>query len=273
MRKAPIPLMLCAVLAVAPLAGCHKVKARAELKEGNQLYKEEKYKEALEQFKLGVQLDPTLTFAQRSVGLTAMALFKPGDKSRQNMQYADLAVDAFQKYLRDYPQDAKVEDYLVGMWVSSEQYDKAVTYLKKQRQEHPENAKYTQGIVGVLIKAMRFQDAFNFVADKAPRDAGLWYNVGTQAWSKSYNDPTVSFDDRVKVVDLGLQAMQRAVDSKPDYMEAMVYYNLLYREKAKLTLDEKVKAELIAKANEWRDKALALKNKGKQPTPKPSAAR
>ena len=119
MRKAPIPLMLCAVLAVAPLAGCHKVKARAELKEGNKLYKEEKYKEALDQFKLGIQSDPTLTFAQRSVGLTAMALFKPGDKTKQNMQYADLAVDAFQKYLRDYPQDSKVEDYLLGMWVSS----------------------------------------------------------------------------------------------------------------------------------------------------------
>ena len=124
-----------------------------------------------------------------------------------------------------------------------------------------------------MIRAMRFQDAFDYVADKAPRDATLWYNVGTQAWSKSYNDPTVSFEDRVKVVDLGLQAMQRAVDNKPDYMEAMVYYNLLYREKAKLVLDEKAKADLLAKANEWRDKALALKNKGKQPTPTSSAAR
>ena len=35
--------------------------------------------------------------------------------------------------------------------------------------------------------------------------------------------------------------MQRAVEVKPDYMEAMVYYNLLYREKAKLDLDPKKK--------------------------------
>ena len=47
----------------------------------------------------------------------------------------------------------------------------------------------------------------------------------------------------------------------PDYFEAMVYYNLLYREKAKLQTDEAKKAEYTAKANEWVDKAKALRKK------------
>ncbi len=56
---------------------------------------------------------------------------------------------------------------------------------------------------------------------------------------------------RGKVVDTGLQAAQKAVTLKPDYFEAMAYYNLLFREKAKLELDPVKAQEWIAKAEEW----------------------
>ena len=55
--------------------------------------------------------------------------------------------------------------------------------------------------------------------------------------------------------------MEEALRINPNYFEAMVYYNLLYREKAKLQTDEAKKAEYTAKANEWVDKAKALRKK------------
>lgn len=275
MRKSPVPFVLCALVVLAPLVGCQKIQARADFKRGNKFYKDENYKAALSEFQNGLRLDPNADFAWRSVGLSAMALFRPGDKSPDNLKFADTAVDAFQKYLKFKPQDSRTEEYLVGLWVNAEQYDKAIDYLKKQRQAHPEDTKLNQGIVSVMIKALRFKDALDWANDHARKDAQLYYQVGTQAWSKSYNDPTVTLDDRIKIVDIGLDAMQRAVEERPDYMEAMVYYNLLYREKAKLTLDPKVKDQLLAKADEWRTKALELKDRQKQkpPTPQPSAAK
>ncbi|MGE5235320.1 MAG: tetratricopeptide repeat protein [Acidobacteriota bacterium] len=272
MRKASIPFALCALLIVAPLVGCNKIQARAELKKGNKFYKEEAYKDALTQFQRGLQLDPAATFAWRSVGLASMALFKPGVTSAENTKYADLAVDAFQKYLKEYPQDRKVEEYLVGMWVNSGQYDKAIAYLKQQRLNQPENTKLNGAIVNVMIKASRFKDALDFVDNYGRRDPQLYYTIETQAWSRSYNDPTVTLEDRKQVVDLGLQAAQKAVDARPDYMEAMVYYNLLYREKAKLTLDPKEQDALKAKADEWRDKALAIRERQKAAGTKPLPA-
>jgi tetratricopeptide (TPR) repeat protein len=269
MRKASIPFALCVLLVVAPLVGCNKIQARIELKKGNKFYKDEMYKDALKQFQEGLQLDPAATFAWRSVGLTAMALFKPGVTSAENTKYADLAIDAFQKYLADYPQDRKVEEYLVGMWVNSAQYDKAITYLMKQRQDQPENTKFNSAIVNVMIKASRFQDALNFVDNYGRHDPQLYYMIETQAWSRSYNDPTVTLEDRKQIVDIGLEAAQKAVDARADYMEAMVYYNLLYREKAKLTLDPKEQDALKAKADEWRDKALAIRDKQKAASSKP----
>jgi len=263
MRKTHLAVVLCVATAVVPLTGCSKVKARAEMQKGTRYYKDEAYKAALEKFQLSLRLDPTLTPAWRSVGLTAMALYRPGNDSPENLQFADTALTAFQNYLKAHPGDAKVEDYLVTTWINLGRFDDAIKYLKAQRNAHPENTKLSTAIVTVMIKANRYQDALEFANSYMRKDPAIYYLIGTNAWSKSYNDPTTSYEDRVQIVDLGLQAVQRAVDVKPDYMEAMVYYNLLYREKAKLDLDPKKKDQWTALADEWRNKAMALRERQK----------
>jgi hypothetical protein len=112
------------------------------------------------------------------------------------------------------------------------------------------------------------------VNSKCRNDAQMYFTIGTNAWSKSYNDPTTTYEDRVKIVDLGIQAIQRAVETKADFWEAMGYYNLLYREKAKLDLDPKVKEEWTKLADEWRARAIATKDKLKGlPAVPPSSPR
>jgi tetratricopeptide (TPR) repeat protein len=263
MRKTHVAAILCVALATLPLSGCNKVKARAEMKKGNRYYKDEAYKDALAQFQKSLSLDPALSAAWRSVGLTAMALYRPGNDTPENVKYAETALDAFKKYLAANPHDAKTEDYLVTTWINLGRFDDAIKYLKQQRSEHPENAKLSTAVVTVMIKAGRFQDALDFANTFARNDASMFYLVGTNAWSKSYNDPTTAYDERVKVVDIGIQAVQRACDLKPDYMEAMVYFNLLYREKAKLDLDPKKKDYWTSLADEWRNKAMALRERQK----------
>lgn len=270
MRKSHLAAALCIVVAALPLSGCSKVKARSEMKKGNRYYKDEAYKDALAQFQKSLTLDPSLTPAWRSVGLTAMALYRPGNESAENVKYATTAIEAFQKYLAEFPDDAKTEDYLVTTWINLGRYDDAIKYLKKQRTEHPENTKLTSAVVNVMIKGGRYQEALEFANSYARNDAPIYYLIATNAWSKSYNDPTTPYEERVSVVDLGLQAVQRAVEVKSDYMEAMVYYNLLYREKAKLDLDPKKKDYWTAQADEWRNKAMALRERSKSASSAPS---
>src|SRR5271154_714050 len=87
------------------LSGCRQLEARVELKKGNSLYQQEQYSEAIKQFQKGLELDPSDTFAWRSVGLSALALYRPGDDSPQNLAYARTATEAFQNYLKDTPDD------------------------------------------------------------------------------------------------------------------------------------------------------------------------
>src|ERR1700734_436482 len=107
MRRS-LALAALAFLAVPLLGGCRQLQARVELKKGNSLYAQEQYSEAIKQFQKGIELDPSDTFAWRSVGLAALALYRPGDDSPKNLEYARIATQAFENYLKDNPDDAKV---------------------------------------------------------------------------------------------------------------------------------------------------------------------
>src|SRR5438045_2441792 len=62
MARSSMFLSILCLVAVIPLSGCQKIEARMEMKKGNSAYKLEKYKDALEFFQRGLDLDPDATF-------------------------------------------------------------------------------------------------------------------------------------------------------------------------------------------------------------------
>jgi tetratricopeptide (TPR) repeat protein len=250
------------LLLLLPALGCNKFKARAELKHGNALYANEQFKGALAQFQKGLELDPDATFAWRSAGLSALALYKPGDTSAANVKYATTATDAFEKYLVDFPEDEKVREYLLSTYVNAKMYDKAMAYLEEQKRLHPNDSQIVNAQVRLLIQSGDFPKAEQLAQDyNGPKRHELLYTIGFGAWTEAYNNPELDHEHRTQMVDTGLAALERALQAKPDYFEAMVYYNLLYREKAKLETDATKRMEYIAKADEWKEKATVLGKK------------
>jgi tetratricopeptide (TPR) repeat protein len=263
--KRPIPVLLALLLLTPFLGGCHKVRARVEMKKGNERYLNENYREALTQYQKGLELDPSATFAWRSVGLSALALYKPGDNSRANREMGDLAVKAFESYLEDYPDDEKVRDYLISTYVNSKKYDQALAYLEKQAQADPANSNIQTSRIRLLIEAGRVPEARQLANQLPPNQAKAeaLYTLGVGAWDAAFHgkNTTMPAAEQEKRIDEALAGMEEALRINPDYFEAMVYYNLLFREKAKLQTDEAKKLEYTAKANEWVDRAKALRKK------------
>jgi tetratricopeptide (TPR) repeat protein len=272
----PKPVVLALLLMAPVLVGCHKVQARVELKKGNAMYMNESYRGALVQYQKGLELDPDATFAWRSVGLSALALYHPGDESPQNRQYGDLAIQAFQKYLADYPDDQKVYDYMMATLVNAKRFDDALAYLAKEAQAKPNDPNIQATRVRILIQAGKLQEAWQ-LAQQVPTasKAEALYSIGVSAWDKSYHDANIDHDTRAGIVDMGLKAMDEALKVKPDYFEAMTYYNLLYREKAKLETDANLRLQDTALADEWLKKAMEQRKKSMAKpaaTPTPSTA-
>jgi hypothetical protein len=116
-------------------------------------------------------------------------------------------------------------------------------------------AQYT---VGVMIYNRLFQKGG---ADKAAYDPRPDPNADPKAPPKT--PPPFTMGDlmgaeRVRVADLGIQYMNRALEIRPNYREAMGFMSLLYRQKAFGFLDKPVEWELwVNTAEEWRGKANA----------------
>jgi tetratricopeptide (TPR) repeat protein len=258
-RSAVIPMMLLLTLA---LTGCERVRARAELKQGNEYYAKEQYRAALKQFQKGLEMDPDATFAWRSVGLTALALYQPGNTTPENVGFAETAIDAFEKYLETNPESEnreKVQDYLLTTYVNAKKYDEALAYIEQQQRSRPNDPQLLSYRVRILVQADRLDEAMRLAMQQTGEGkAESLYSIGVASWNKSYNDPSLNVEARTRVVDTGMTAMKTAIDTKRDYAQAMAFYNLLLREKAKLETDAMKRQEYMTEALEWARKAGEL---------------
>jgi len=261
-----------AALLILSATGCGKVQARADLKKGNSYYQQEQYSKALDSYQKGLELDPDATFAWRSVGLAALALYRPGDESPKNVGYASTAVDAFEKYLADYPDDEKIPEYLMSTYVNAKKYDDAIAFIDRRIQEKPEQAaKLQRAKITILTQAGRLDRAFKLIDElKGEERAQALYSIGVSAWDKVFHDPgTLDYESRGRLVDMGLDAIKKALEVKPDYFEAMVYYGLLFRQKAALETDPEQRLADEETARQWQQKALELRKKS-QPAQAPA---
>jgi tetratricopeptide (TPR) repeat protein len=274
MRRSLV-LVALALLALPLLGGCRRLQARVELKKGNSLYVQEQYSAAMVEYQKGLELDPSDTFAWRSVGLSALALYRPGDDSPKNLEYGRIAADAFEKYLKENPEDAKVQDYLMSILVSSKQYQQALAFVDQLQQQHPNEAndpKWNKYRVNVLIQAGRLPDAEQLaLKTPGPEQPVSLYSIGVEAWHKVFNNNTIDFATKQQLVELGLRALRKAVEIKPDYFDAMFYLGLELREKAKLETDGNARTADVDEAEIWLKKGLELRKKAQATAPKTAA--
>ncbi len=235
------------------------MQARMEFKQGNSSYKTESYREAIKYYKRGLELDPGAVQVWRSVGLAAMAVYRPGDTSKQNLAYAEEALQAFEKFSAAFPEDAKVKDYILTILMSSERYDDALKRLRSRSATNPNDKENNQAIATVLIRAGKLDDAIAFVKGLSSRADGVTnYTVGVACWDKAYHDPVLSPEQRGVIVDAGIDFLRKSVSLTPDSFDSLVYLNLILREKAKLEVDPEKQQALIAEAVIYQDKAKAI---------------
>lgn len=247
------------------VGGCDRLAARMEFKQGNSEYRNESYRTAIAAYEKGLALDPEAKEVWRSLGLAAMALYRPGDVSPANLAYAKRAVEAFESYLAVHPDDEKVREYLLTTLLNSEQYDAALVRLEEAARSHPDDPRLEDGIVSVLLRAKRLDDAVARVrAQGAKASYASTYAIGVYCWDKAYRDPLLDAAARSAMVETGISMLRRAVELQPQAFESNVYLNLILREKVKLEPDPEVQQTILAEATIYQEKAKAIAQAKKQ---------
>lgn len=272
------------LLAVSLLTGCNKIKSKQEIKKGNEFLKAAQYLPALSSYQEALRLDPAETKLNKHIGIAYMGLYQPGSKHPKDLEYASKAIEHLKTYVEHYPDDKKALEYLVSMYLNTDRYDDAINFYQNQiLKRDPKDSKAMQSVAMLYFKKGDFDNGVIWLKKRLEIEGNnpeVYYLIGVQAWDRSYNYPDLDPAMRAKIVDDGLQSLNKAVELKPDYFEAITYINLLYREKAKMETDPAKKQEYLDTANKYLQQALEMRKAAQEkakaeaasgaPTPEPA---
>jgi tetratricopeptide (TPR) repeat protein len=252
-------LTLAAVaLALISSLGCDKLKARDQLNKGVKAYKDNHYEQAIDHFQQSVRLDPSLINARMYLATAYVSQYIPGVDDPDNLRTAQSAIDEYQKVIAMNPsRDQKVNS--------------------------------AKGIAYLYLNMKKWDDAKKFyrmASDLDPNDPEPYYSVGVIDWTACYQPRmeeraklgmkpeehlSASNKDQKKVcaelkvknapaIQEGIDSLNKAIQLRPDYDDAMAYMNLMYREKADVECDDPAgRTEDLKTADHWVDETMRVK--------------
>lgn len=151
---------------------------------------------------------------------------------------------------------------LAKIYEDSGLYDDAESTLLKAKEVRPDDASVYLQLAGYYNRQGQFDQTIEALQQRAkiePDNPEAYYTIATYYWEKAYRDFNLDEDTKREYVMAGLDAVNKALEIKDDYSEAMVYKNILLRLQANMEKDQdKIKA-LIAEADELRDRAEELR--------------
>lgn len=248
---------------MSSLASAQSAAAQAEMAAGNEAYKNSQYQDATRHFKNAATVDPQNVDAHRYLAISYSQQYIPGVGTPENDDYAQQAINEYNIVLELDP--------------SSINSVKGIAYLELERRHYDEAKKYYRKAI-----------------DMNASDANAYYSLGVMDWSVSYAErmklrnaeklkPDDPFVDSPKCEELkesnedsvkdGIDMLNKAIELRKDYDDAMAYMNLMYREKADIECNDMDSyAKDLETADHWVDVTMETKKakahaQSKQGTP------
>lgn len=257
----------------------NRLKANYATKQGNEAYKAQDFLKAIEWYRYATYLNADLDIAYYHSALSYLALYRPGSKHPKDIRYSQQAISNLKRYLAVHPDSEDAKNYLLTAYLGAESYDEAAQFFEaelKARGGDTETASKLMQIIGVIYtKKGDFDTALEWYkkrADLEKDNAEVLYTIGVLCWDKVYKGGmTLDLQRRNELIEMGLDYLNRAAALRQDYMEAISYINLMYREKAKsaqMVGDNESFAKWTEEANKYMKQALELRKKAMAATQK-----
>jgi len=253
--------LLGAVLLSLPFSsGCQKLRARDQLNKGVAAFRNAQFQTAIMHFKTAVGLDPTLLNAKLYLATAYFNQYIPSGESPENLKIAQQAIDAFEDVLKSDPNNSNAIASIAQIYYYEKNFDKSKEYQRRLLQADPNNPVpyYWIGVLDWAICYPRFvQMRRDLKIDypKDPKDPSSLppFPAKARVQLEDQNGPLVKE---------GVEVLEKAVQLKSNDSEAMVYLNLVYRQKADLEADASAREADLKQAEDWVEKALALRKAG-----------
>jgi Tetratricopeptide repeat len=253
-RIARFPVMAAVFLGMLTMVtGCSRLKARDQLNKGVAAYKNAKYEEAIGHFQNAVNLDPSLPMARLYLATAYAQQVVPDLKTPENLKNANLAIQGFQEVLDKDPKDISSLKGIAGLYFQIDEFDKAKEWQQKVLAVDPQDAEaaYT---IGVIDWGVAHKNQVAALAGVNMQDAG----DGNPKMPKPACEKLA--EQNSQLVSEGMQYLQKALDIRPNYDDAMSYMNLMYRQKANIECgNEQARKEDVDQALDWSHKSMGTR--------------
>lgn len=297
---------VAAALAVA-VSGCNQIgvlKGQMALKDANQLYQQQRYRDAAEKYEEAITANPDLGDVYFYLGNSYDNQYRPARagependalilKAIENYKLAVEQADtpivkqrALQFLVNAYGPD-KLNDpsqqepilrqmielepnepsnyfVLANVYEQSGEYEEAEQLLLKAREVRPNDPTVYTTLAAFYNRQGEFDktmEALHARAEREPNNPEAFYTIATYYWEKANKDYTVPEAERIRFVEEGHKAVDKAIELKPDYSEALTYKGLLLRQEALLIKDPARQQALVKEADTFRDRAVEIQRK------------
>ena len=259
-----IPTLSAALLAAAIIlagTGCNYLKSRDHINQGIASYKNAKYSDAVEHFEQAIQLDPKNATPRLYLATSYMVQWIPGAESPENLAFARKSKEEFLKVLDQDPNEKTALASLAMLAFNQAQslpleqklamFDEAAKWQRRRLEVDPKEkeAYYSLGAIAYQ-KWIPALNAARANLRMRPEDTGTLKDKKVKEELKAQYGA---------IVDDGMQNLTKALEIDPEYDDAMVYLNLLIREKAQLLDSPEEYKQQVEVADGWLQKALDTK--------------
>jgi tetratricopeptide (TPR) repeat protein len=265
--------------------GCSELRARQLAREGNREFREGNYAAAVEAYAAAQQLHP-LSVVAFNQGLACRQLMLPGAKTPENERAVACALSAFSQLKRLDPADVRADQLYQQTLFDADRFEQLAEIYTRQLHTKPDDLAALNALVQVYLRWGRWDEALRWTIERVqrnPADAEAHYAVGVLVYGrvfekgggpdKSSFDPRpqggepklpppivggdIMGDERVRLAELGISHLKRALELRPTYADALIYLGLLHRQKSFAYFDRPL---------EWQNAVDAAENYRKQAT-------
>ncbi len=206
--------------------------------------------------------------------LTAMYSDPPLTNYEKALSYAEQLV-------RDNPNDTKNLFAMANLYEKFGRVGEAEQTYIKVAEQNPSDAKACGALAAFYNKPLWDETGAVFVENQSkgarkakfesaiqtlercaaldPSDPSGYYKLAMFYWDKAYRDPLVGDKEKDAFADRGIGSVDKSLEMKPDYWEAIIAKGLLYRVKAQVATNPKQRKEFLDTAVLLQKQAMELR--------------
>lgn len=217
---------------------------------------------ALENYQKAAEQSPDPLMKRRALEYQAAA-YDPG-----KLADPGAAEPIVRKLIEMDPNDPGPYFALMKIYEDAGRYEEAEEALMKAREIRPNDPTVYTTIAGYYNRQGDFEktmEAFQRAAELDPNNPQGYHLIGSYYQEKASKDFRLSAEQKREYNEKGIEAENKALELNPNYVDALVYKNILLRQLALVEKDRDKQQQYIKEADQLRNKAMQLQKGGAAP--------